>query len=375
MTDQSIPSTYRALNERDSALPERFGMAIGRQVNSVSTYSYFPSQREGLVKSILLDANVTGHLDTIARKGSLYTDSAIRQRIADLIERLDENVRIMPGLGAAESAMRRTEEVREVSNYHRRSLNALRLLGDDRSVLRAWLDGNEVSPVAAAQSDGEADVNEVISDDLRTVRQNFVVPSYALVLKAYQLYLQKRDSVGAFGELDSFAGELYGRGSREIVLGALLLAGNSRGRQMALSIMKLQDETGLEKTLDRLWNTSFDLTYSRMATQPWAPEFGQFVPQPVAFVTDDKRLGEFLEMIEPMGSVPHQRGGRVSASAFPIAELVRDDLTRRVAEIVARSGNELLRNKLDISDMQRIRRYKARKYSTDLEGWFAARYS
>jgi len=38
------------------------------------TYQYFPARYDGPIRTLLLDANVTAHLDTIARKGTEYAD-------------------------------------------------------------------------------------------------------------------------------------------------------------------------------------------------------------------------------------------------------------------------------------------------------------
>ncbi|MEV8143788.1 hypothetical protein [Specibacter sp. NPDC078709] len=337
-------------------------------------YLYFPTQYVGPIKTLLLDANVTGHLDSIAQRGSSYPHSTVRARMADLVRRLDEDVLVMPGLGAAESVIRREAEMSKVSNYHRRSENAMRLLVDDRASLRAWLKGEDVLPTVYAPDTVEGS-SGVLDKDLRIVRENLIIPSYATLLKSYQLYLEQGDPVDAFKELELFAEELFSRGSRELMLGALLLTGNSTGRQLALSIMKLHNEQDLKTTLDKLWNTSFDLTYSRVARMPSLPELRTRFVQPAVFVTDDRNLGKLLAMIQPAGAMSHSRGGGLTADFVTLGKLVREDLIVEVAKIVSNSGEKAQQDRTDFQLVPRIRRYRSMKYCDDLEKWLADRYS
>lgn len=344
-----------------------------------STYSYFPAHYEGRIKTLLLDANVTGHLDTIARKG-FHNDVVVRDRMADMVSRLDGDVRVMPGLGAAESVIRRGPELKDPANYYRRSANATRLIVDERATFRAWGSGHHTK-LDPRPAGGAVHAPEISDGDFLVVRDDFITPSYAMVLKAYQLYLElkvpstSRTPVSSFRELGEFAGELFGRGSRELLLGALLLTGNSRGRAMALNIMKLQAEKGLEETLKALWNTSFDLTYSRVATMPSLPELRNVIAQPAVFVTDDKHLGKLLEMIEPVGAIGHKRGGGMVADLVTMDAFVREDLLDDVTEIVNLGGQKASDDSTPVQLIQRIRRYKSGKYAEHLEDWFAHRYS
>lgn len=353
--------------------------ASAAPVQGASKYLYFPAQYDGRIKTLLLDANVTGHLDTIARKGS-HNDVVVRNRMADMVGRLDDDVKVMPGLGAAESVIRRGTELKDPANYHRRSGNATRLLVDGRAALRAWLNGDDAQ-LDPRPVEGDDYPSGILDGDFRIVRDDFIIPSYAMVLKTYQLYLELRTRrtpwtpASSFRELEEFAGEIFGRGSRELMLGALLLAGNPTGRAMALNIMKLHAEKGLEDTLKALWNTSFDLTYSRVATMPSLPELRNVVAQPAVFVTDDKHLGKLLEIIEPVGAIAHKRGGGMTADLVTIEPFVCEDLIDDVTDIVSRSGEKARRDSTHIQLIQRIRRYKSRKYVEHLEDWFAHRYS
>lgn len=196
------------------------------------------------------------------------------------------------------------------------------------------------------------------------------MPSYAVVLKAYQSFLEQRDPIDSFRDLALFAEELFARGGREIMLGALLLAGGSTGRLMALNIMKLHQEKDLGSTLDALWNTSFDLTYSRVATMPSLPELPD-TPQPVVFATDDRHLGKLLAMVDPAGAVPHRRGGGITADYVKLRGLVRDDLIDDVVRIIELSGEKALNDDTDVRMVERIRRYKAARKVERLEAWFA----
>ena len=340
---------------------------------SISKYLYFPAQHDGPIKTLLLDANVTQHLDTIAQRGSSYQNDVVQNRMADMVGRLDDDVMVMPGLGAAESVIRRGVEPREASNYHRRGANAMRLLVDDRAALHAWLKGDDAQPDLSAVG-GDQYGTQVSEADFRIIRDDFIMPSYAALLKAYQLYLEKGSPVNSFKDLEAFAEELFLRGSRELLLGSLLLTGNSTGREMALNIMKLHEEKDLESTLKALWNTSFDLTYSRVATMPSLPELRNVIAQPAVFVTDDKHLGKLLTIIEPAAAIAHPRGGGMTADHVAVDPYIRKDLLDDVITIVTRSGHKALRDRTDIQLLQKIRRYKALKYVQQLEGWFACRY-
>lgn len=337
-------------------------------------YSYFPSQYDGHIRSLLLDANITAHLDSIARKGSSFVGKDVRPRMADLVKRLHDDVVVMPGLGAAESVLRRGEELPNFFNYYRRSRNAKRLLVDDRDMLLAWLNGDEVQPDSSTSGEGEY-LEEDRDSDFKIVRQDMIVPSYAMLLTAYKLYLDKGKEVSHIRELQSFAEEIYGRGSREFMLGCLLLAGNSNGRSMALNIMKLHDEKNLKDTLNALWNTSFDLTYSRIATQPLLPEFKELMPQPAVFVTDDRHLGTLLKIIQPVGAATSKGGGDMTADLIPMESLIREDFLTDVTAIVNSSSQKSLQDTTDVQLVQKIRRYKSRIYVEQLENWFAHRYT
>lgn len=338
----------------------------------MSEYLYFPSTHDRPIRTLLLDANVTSHLDSIARRGSNYRDSTVRDRMSDLVDRLAEDVVVMPGLGAAESVIRRGPELRNVSNYRQRGANAMQLLVDDKPTLRAWLAGGHVQPTAhTAHGD---DTGAGIPDaHFHLVREDMIMPSYAIILKAYQMFLQRRNPIDSFRDLELFAEELYARGSREIMLGALLLTGSPTGRQMALNIMKLHQEKDLGSTLEALWNTSFDLTHSRLATTPSLPELRDAIVQPAVFVTDDRHLGKLLAIVHPVDAIAHPRGGGFTADGVKLRGLVRNDLIDDVLKIIALSGEKAWHDDTDVQLLQRVRRYKAAKKVERLEAWFAGR--
>lgn len=339
----------------------------------MSQYMYFPANYRGRIKALLLDANITGHLDLIAERGSSYRNSVVRDRMADLVSRLDDDVMVMAGLGAAESVIRRGKEPREVSNFHRRSANAVRLLSGDRAGLPAWLSGNNTAP-APSSFNGNEYADRILDADFVTVRDNFIVPSYAVVLKAYQLYVERQTPLDSLKILEAFAEELFGRGSRELMLGALLLAGNSTGRETALNIMKLREEKNFESTMNALWNTSFDLTYSRVATMPSLPEMLKVIPQPAVFVTDDKHLGKLLRIVQPMGAIAMLGGGHLTADYVSLKHLIRDDLFDDLAVILRCSAEKARRDRTDVRLVHRIRWYKSHRYVEQIEEWFARRY-
>lgn len=334
------------------------------------TYQFFPTQYEGPIRTLLLDANVTAHLDTIARKGTEYADVVVSRRMADLVSRLDTDARVMAGLGAGEGVMRRAG-LQDVANYQRRSENAQEMLAGDRSRIRAWLDGE--APPASRGGEEEAAPGDIGAAEFEIVRDNFLVPSYAMMLKVYQLHLQQRSPESGFRALAGFAEELFARGSRELMLGALLLAGNHSGREMALNIMKLHERKGLTPTLDALWNTSFDLTHSRVATMPSLPEFRGAFEVPCVFVTDDRHLGKFLRIIQPVGAMSLERGGGMTGDHAYLEELLQDGMWTRVAEIVEAGNNRAVNDPTDVEDIARIRRYRARTYADQLEAWLEER--
>lgn len=338
----------------------------------MTQYKYFPEGYSGRIKTLLLDANITGHLDSIARRGSSYKDAVVRNRMADMVRRLDDDVMVMPGLGAAESVMRRGKDLREPSNYHRRSENALRLLKDDPIALPAWL--NDDAHPGLSTLDKDEHENAISDAEFLILRDNLIIPSYAVVLKAYQLYLEHQSPVNSFRMLEAFAEELFLRGSRELMLGALLLTGNAAGREISLNIMKLREEKDSESTLNALWNTSFDLTYSRVATMPSLPELRNVIAQPAVFVTDDKHLGKLLKMIHPLGAISMPGGGGITADSVSMKAFLQEDFFDEVVQIVEHSGEKAQRDRTDVQLLQRIRRYKSLKYVEQLEDWFARRY-
>lgn len=334
------------------------------------TYQYFPARYEGPIRTLLLDANVTAHLDTIARKGTEYADGVVNRRMADLVRRLDADARVLPGLGEGEGVMRRAG-LQDVSNYRRRSENAQELLAGDRSRITAWLEG-EALPDPRVPGDAEHP-SEIGTEEFEIVRENLLIPSYAVMLKAYQLYLQGRSPESGFRVLAGFAEELFARGSREVLLGALLLAGNHTGREMALNIMKLREQKDLASTLDALWNTSFDLTHSRVATMPSLPEFRAAFEVPCVFVTDDRHLGRFLQILQPAGAMSMKRGGGITGDHAYLKRVLQDGMLAKVVEIVEAGNDRALNETTDVEDMARIRRYRARAYADQLEEWLAER--
>lgn len=335
----------------------------------MSSYKYFPSTHDGPIKTLLLDANVTGHLDSIAQRGPGLVDPVVRRRMADLVDRLDKNVVVMPGLGAGESVMRR-KGMKEFANYSRRSVNAFAMLADDSKKIRAWLNGDTTGPHCDAESERRG---ARFAKDFEIMRENMVVPSYAMVLKSYELYLRGGSPEPSFRELAAFAEELYGRGSREVMLGALLLAGNARGREMALNIMKLRQSKEAVATLDALWNTSFDLTYSRVAVMPSLPGFAGAFELPCVLVTDDKALGRFLDIIRPSGAVALSRGGGATADFADLRGLLQEGAYEMVGEVIDRGNRRMYRDETNLGLMTKIRRFKAQKYAQHLEGWFVGR--
>lgn len=276
----------------------------------------------------------------------------------------------MPGLGAGEGIMRRAG-LGDLANYWRRNANAEQMFADRHARVRAWLSGDAVP--ASDSPEGDLLPSEVDESRFEVVRDNFIVPSYAMMLKAYQLYLQGGSPESAFRSLAAFARELFGRGAREVLLGALLLAGNPTGREMALNIMKLHQEKDPAATFDALWNTSFDLTYSRVATMPSLPEHAGLFALPCIFVTDDKHLGKFLGLVHPVGAMGLARGGGVTADQAHLSAVLQEDMVPKVAKIVAEGNAQLRQDQTSVEEVSRIRRYRSRKYIEQLEAWFTQR--
>lgn len=342
-----------------------------------SQFIYYPSPDSKRIKTLLLDANITSILDRMAKLGSKFQDETIRQRIKDLVGRLDKNVVILPGLGAVESVMRRTGKITEKHNYFERGANAMWLLNNNQQALKAGFEGidSQLNPESKNFQKTTDDFERLFS----VVYDNEMLPSYAVVLKAYKLYLEEksmgRDAVSALSELELFAEELFGRGSRELFFGCLLLTGNSKGRQLALNIMKLHSERQCDKTLDCLWNTSFDLTYSRVAEMSSLPEMTYAMPKPTVFVTDDRRLGELLKLIKSLGGSTLPRGGGITASEANMRDLIDDDQFEKVSRIIENSNKKTLTDSTDVDTIQKIRKYKSKRYVKSLEDWFTNEYS
>lgn len=332
-------------------------------------YTYFP-RGSGQIGSVMLDANVTAHLDAIAKKGSAFHDEAVRERIAGLLDRLgDSEVLAMAGLGAAEGDIRRESRETDYSNFHRRSAHALSLLNENRDTLRRWAAGEDVAPITV---DLDYERQKQTEDLFGIVIENFLRPSYALVLQAYWSYLTDPIPMRALRAVERVAAETRGRGSREMMLAILLIAGTHDGRELALNIMKLRNEVGLSETLDAAWNTSFDLTYTRLAVS--MPLQGT-LPEPVVFVTVDKHLSTFVNTIEP-------QGGRLAASGVPMPldvshfdGLVQDGLYEKTNKLMLSSVQASAESVMPDEQVARVRQFNSEKHIKRLESSFAERYA
>lgn len=332
-------------------------------------YTYFP-RGSGQIGSVMLDANVTSHLDSIAKRGSEFRDETVRERIAGLLDRLgDGEVLSMAGLGAAEGDIRREARESDYSNFHRRSAHALSLLNENRDTLRRWAAGEEVSPIKA---DLETERQKETERFFEVAVENFLMPSYALVLQAYWSYLTDPIPMRALRAVNRVATETRSRGSKEMMLATLLIAGTPQGQELALNIMKLRSETGLSETLDKVWNTSFDLTYTRLAV---AMPLNRQLPSPVVFVTVDKHLSTFVNTIEPMGGAQGSNGSVLPLDAGNFDGLLRDDLSESVQKLMLASTAATANSKTSVDQVTVIRQVNARKYAEQLEQRFAKRYA
>jgi hypothetical protein len=316
----------------------------------------------------MLDANVTASLDSIARRGSDFRDEVTRERMADLLDRLgDSEVLAMAGLGAAEGDLRRVTTETDYSNFHRRSAHALSLLNENRDFLRRWVAGEYVPPVVV---DLDRERDKRVEELFHIVVDNYLLPSYALVAQAYWLYLNDPIPMRALRRVERIAGEIRCRGSREMMFAILLLAGTHDGQELARNIMKLTTEGGLKKTLDALWNTSFDLTYTRMAVA--MPLYGD-VPQPVVFVTADGHLRSFMNTIEPLGAGMAVGGAALPLDSSNFEGLVRDDLYEEVQALMMASTQAVASNPETAEHVTRIRRNNSVRHIARLEALFARR--
>ncbi|GAA1661656.1 hypothetical protein [Microbacterium lacus] len=330
-------------------------------------YTYFP-RATASIGSAMLDANVTASLDSIARRGSDFRDEATRERMSDLLDRLGESeVLAMAGLGAAEGNLRRVTTETDYSTFHRRSAHALSLLNENRDLLRRWVAGEDVRPVVI---DIERERDKRVEGLFHVVVDNYLLPSYALVAQAYWLYLSDPIPMRALRRVERVAGEIRCRGSREMMLAILLLAGTRNGQDLALNIMKLRAESGLRKTLDAIWNTSFDLTYTRLAVS--FPLYGG-VPEPVVFITADKHLSTFMNTIEPLGAGMTRGGTALPLDSSNFEGLVRDDLYENVQALMLASAQAVAANSERDERVTRIRRNNSIRHIARLEALFADR--
>jgi hypothetical protein len=317
----------------------------------------------------MLDANVTANLDSIAKRGSSFRDEAVRERIVGLLDRLgDSEVLAMAGLGAAEGDMRREFRATDYSNFHRRSAHARSLLNENRDSLRRWAAGEVVEPVSV---DLEGERQKQTESVFGVVVENFLLPSYALVLQAYWANLSDPIPMRALRSVERVAAETRCRGSREMMLAILLVAGTNSGRALALNIMKLQNKAGLTQTLDAAWNTSFDLTYTRMAVN--TPLWGR-VPEPVVFVTADKHLSTFVNTIEPLGRGQLSNGAVLSLDSSCLRGLVREDLYESIQKLMLASTEATLVNTMPVEQVATIRRANSMKHIKRLEACLAKHY-
>lgn len=275
----------------------------------------------------------------------------------------------MPGFGAAEGDMRRAFRKTDYSNYHRRTAHARSLINENRDALRRWAAGEDVEPVAV---DPESMGQKRTEDIFRIAVDSFLRPSYALLLQAYWAYLTDPIPIRALRSVARVAEETYGRGSREMLLAILLITGTETGRKLALNIMKLHSEWGLDETLNRIWNTSFDLTYTRLAVA--MPLHGS-LPEPVVFATADKHLGKLLETISPNGGWRGANGLPMPEDAVDFDGLVQDELFYRVDDILSATRRATAANTMSPEQIATIRRVNAVKHIERLEANFAKRYA
>lgn len=332
-------------------------------------YTYLP-RGVGQFGSVMLDANVTGHLDSIARRGSAFQDDSVRERIAELLEHLgDTEVLVMAGLGAAEADIRREVRDTDYANFHRRSAHALSLLNENRDVLRRWVGGESVEPVSV---DLDSERQKQTEQFFGVAVENFLLPSNALLMQAYWAYLTDSFPMRALRSVERVAVETRCRGSKEMMLTILLIAGTHRGRELALNIMKLRSEVGYSQTLDALWNTSFDLTYTRLALT--MPLWGR-LPEPVVFVTADKHLSTFMNLIEPQGGARADNGAVMSLDATDLDGFVRDELADSIQDLMLSSAESAGANSMPVEQVATIRRYNSVKHIKRLQERFATRYA
>ncbi len=326
-------------------------------------YSYFPSSSDQPIQTLLLDANVTSHMDSIARRGLDFDPPDVHQRIDDLLERLAADALVMPGMGAAEGVTRRTG-FGDVDNYSRRSKNAEAMFADGQQALRSWLRGEEFRIPPTATNQGS---DERITSLLEILTDHQVKPSYALLLHIYELYREGGSPESSFRRLNTLAEELFARGSVEMIVGALLLAGTSEAKNMVLDIMKLREERPPEEVYSALWNASFDLCYSRVAVLPSLPELKGWVDFPCVFVTEDRHLGNFLELVSPLGGVSLPRGGGVTVNGASFGDRLNAANFEMVKRLVDDSTRRIFCDTTNLEEVSAIRKYRAIKYIQQLE--------
>lgn len=293
-----------------------------------------------------------------------FRDEAARSRLGDLVSRLEPNVVVLPGLGAGESVMRRDSPLREVGNYYRRSGHAIRLLGPDRQELQDWVAGVVHKPARGGLG---TTVPEIDSRIFERIHSDVINPSYAVVLKIFELQTLQMRAISSIRQLADFCGELNMRGSRELLLGILLFAGTRAGRELASNLMKSGQHKDFESTRRNLWNVSFDLAHSRMIGQASLAEFVRPFPRPAAFVTDDRWLGDLLSLVAHIGAVPSGSGGLVTLDMVEFGDHIRTDYFAEVSSIVATGTIDAHLNPTVPRLAEKTRRYKAQKYIHSLE--------
>lgn len=328
-------------------------------------YFYFPNPVDLPVGTALLDANITSHLDSIAEKGTAFDNPLVRKKLNGFIDVVGPQTRVLPGVSAAEAVIRRGGN-KETHNYFRRVRNVLALVEDDFAGLRTWIEGDEID-IEHRNASGPSE--EVFLSNAQVFLESQIRPSYVIMLKIYQLSQMDQSPQSKFRQLSSFAGELYARSSAEIKLGALLLAGNGDGADLASSIMKIKDKTDPVAIFNSLWNASFDLTYSRLAQMTDLPGWRDNFQKPVVFVTDDTRLGKFLEIVSPGGAYGMPRGGSVTASTVDFNGYMSDDAVRMIDRIVREDNSAIWSEQTAVEDVARIRTYRSKVYIKELEEW------
>lgn len=295
---------------------------------SRSEFLYYPKRSAAKAQTFLLDWNVASRLVSLHGGQRFEGSPATQERILDLGSRFPSGGAAIAGFAAAEPEVRPKPGGQDPERMVNRARIAVEMLERGHDHFPGFLDGS-VGPKSIVQVDSEPASRSRI-DEFGDI---FVRPTYAILLKALAL---KLGGGSAESRVDRFRfwlrAELEYRPTREVWLGMLLLAGNSKGLALVENMLKLGKALTPDQRFKDIWGASWDIMYTRLvgfsADRGMWPE----LPRPFVFVTDDAKLYEAFEEVLLIGMARTATGVSAGVDSLRVEGLVEESLSHSVQE-------------------------------------------